>query len=228
MTSVAQRLSGIRAAIEHARRRSLEPDREVTIVAVTKGRPAELVEEVASAGILDIGENRVLEAVAKAPRVRAPVRWHMIGHLQRNKAAKAVGLFTYIHSVGSERLVHTLGASERPLGVFLQVNISGEAAKDGVRPEAARGLWQAALEAPSLQAVGLMTMAPLLEDPEAARGVFRALRELREDLNRTGDGPPLRSLSMGMSNDYAVAVEEGATHVRIGTALTGPIAPRAG
>jgi pyridoxal phosphate enzyme (YggS family) len=204
----------------------LEPNREVTIVAVTKGRPAELVEQVAAAGVLDIGENRVLEAIAKAPEVRAPVRWHMIGHLQRNKAAKAVGFFTYVHSLDSERLVHALGASQRPLRVFLQVNVSGEAAKDGVRPEAARSLWQAALRAPSLRVVGLMTMAPLVEDPEEARGVFRALRELRGDLNRTGDGPPLHGLSMGMSNDYPVAVEEGATHVRIGAALTGPIAPR--
>jgi pyridoxal phosphate enzyme (YggS family) len=226
VTSVAQRLSGIRAAIERARLRSPEPDREVTIVAVTKGRPAGLVEAVAAAGILDIGENRVLEAIAKAPEVRAPVRWHLIGHLQRNKAAKAMGLFTYFHSVDSVRLVHTLGVPERPIEVFLQVNVSGEAAKDGVRPEAARVLWQAALRAPSVQAAGLMTMAPLVEDPEEARGVFRALRELREDLNRTGDGPPLLGLSMGMSNDYAVAVEEGATHVRIGTALTGPIAPQ--
>ncbi|MHC4933201.1 MAG: YggS family pyridoxal phosphate-dependent enzyme [Planctomycetota bacterium] len=228
MSSVAERLRGIRKAIEHARSRSAEPDREVTIVAVTKGRPAELVEEVAAAGVLDIGENRVPEALAKAPQVRAPVRWHMIGHLQRNKAAKAVGLFTHIHSVDSERLIHTLAASQKPVGVFLQVNVSGEAAKDGVRPESARSLSRTALQAPSLRPLGLMTMAPLVEDPEEVRGVFRALRELREDLNRTGDGPPLCSLSMGMSNDYTVAVEEGATHVRIGTALTGPIAPRGG
>ena len=228
MTAVAERLSGIRAAIDRARLRSFDPDRDVTIVAVTKGRSAELVEAVASAGVLDIGENRVPEALTKAPAVRAPVRWHMIGHLQRNKVSRAVGLFTYIHSVDSERLARALGAAGRPLEVFLQVNVSGEATKDGVRPDAGRGLWQAALQAPNLRPVGLMTMAPLVEDPEEVRPVFRALRELLGELNAAGDGPPLSALSMGMSNDYEVAVEEGATHVRIGTALTGPIAPRGG
>jgi pyridoxal phosphate enzyme (YggS family) len=225
---IAERVEAIRRKIDAARRRSAHPDREVVLVGVTKGRPPAVVEELARAGVLDIGENRVQEAVAKAARVRAPVRWHLIGHLQRNKAAKAASLFRCIHSVDSERLIRALAPADPPLEVFLQINVSGEATKHGVPAERARALWQAALGADGLRVAGLMTMAPYSEDPELARPCFRALCELLADLNRAGDGPPVTGLSMGMSGDYEVAVEEGATHVRIGTALAGPIADSAG
>jgi pyridoxal phosphate enzyme (YggS family) len=220
---IALRLADLRARVARALARCGDPARDVTIVAVTKGHGAAVVDGAAAAGLLDVGENRVQEALRKATLVRAPVRWHLVGHLQGNKAAKAASFFACIHSVDSERLVGALAAAGRPLDVFLQVNVSGEAAKSGIAPSGARGLWQAALRAPPLRVLGLMTMAPYSEDPEAARPVFRGLRELRDELDRAGDGPPLRGLSMGMSGDFEVAVEEGASHIRIGTALFGEI-----
>lgn len=221
MGSISDRLASIRETIRGALRRAGDPDRAVRIVAVTKNHPPEVVDEVARAGLADVGENRVQEALAKAPRVRAAgLHWHLIGHLQRNKVARALELFATIHSVDSPRLVDALAAAGRPVEVFLQVNVSGEAAKYGVAPADARGLWQHALAA-GLAVTGLMTMAPWTDDPERVRPVFRTLRELRDDLIAAGDGPPPRHLSMGMSGDYAVAVEEGATHVRIGSALVG-------
>lgn len=218
MHEIAQRLAAIRADIEGALRRVGDRDRQVTIVGVTKNAPATVVEAAAAAGVTDVGENRVQEALKKAAEVRAAVRWHLIGHLQRNKVRHAVELFTVIHSVDSPRLVEALAATGRPLEVFLQINVTGEATKYGAPPDQARELLRLALSAPSLRVTGLMAMAPLGMDP---RPGFRALRELRDDLNRAGDGPPLLCLSMGMSDDYVVAVEEGATHVRIGTALVG-------
>jgi pyridoxal phosphate enzyme (YggS family) len=215
---IAQRLAAIRANIDDALRRAGDRDREVTIVGVTKNAPAAVVNAAAAAGVTDVGENRVQEALQKATAVRAAVRWHLIGHLQRNKVRRAVELFTVIHSVDSPRLIEALRATERPLEVFLQINVTGEATKYGAAPEQARELLQRALRSPSLRVTGLMAMAPLGGDP---RPGFQALRELRDDLNRAGDGPPLAHLSMGMSDDYVVAVEEGATHVRIGTALVG-------
>jgi hypothetical protein len=220
---IARRLAGIRAAIDDALRRAGDRDRAVTIVGVTKNAPAAVVDAVAEAGVTDVGENRVQEALPKAAGVHAAVRWHLIGHLQRNKVKRAVELFTVIHSVDSLRLIEALGATERPLEVFLQINVTGEATKHGAAPEQARELLHGALRAPSLRVTGLMAMAPLGGDP---RPGFRALRELRDGLNRAGDGPPLPHLSMGMSDDYVVAVEEGATHLRIGTALVGGNAAR--
>lgn len=218
MHEIASRLAAIRADIGDALRRAGDPDRAVTIVGVTKNVPAAVVDAAAAAGVADIGENRVQEALAKAREVRSHVRWHLIGHLQRNKVRRAVELFTVIHSVDSARLVDALAATERPLEVFLQINVTGEAAKHGADPADARLLLQRALRAPGLRVTGLMAMAALGRDPRPA---FRALRELRDDLDRAGDGPPLPHLSMGMSDDYVLAVEEGATHVRIGTALVG-------
>ena len=191
-------------------------------MAVTKKHPAALVDAAAAAGLSDIGENRIQEALAKAPDVTAPVTWHLIGHLQRNKVRRAVELFSWIHSVDSIRLVDALAATEVPQHVFLQVNVAGEARKTGVAPEQARALLQAAVQVPTLSVQGLMTMAPFGADAEAARPHFRALRELRDDLVARGDAPPLPYLSMGMSGDFSVAVEEGATHLRLGTALFGP------
>jgi len=223
MPEIATRLGDIRAKIGAALARSADPAREVTIVAVTKTRPAEVVDEVAAAGVLDIGESRVQEAFQKAPLVRARVRWHLVGHLQRNKAKRAVELFSVIHSVDSLPLIGVLAATRRPLQVFLEINVAGDVRKHGARPEDARALRRAALGTGTIEVVGLMTVPPLEGDP---RPFFRALRDLLGDLNRAGDGPPLRGLSMGMSGDYEAAVEEGATHVRIGTALVGARSPK--
>ena len=221
---IAPRVLSVRRAIQAALSRAQDPGREVTIVAVTKTRPAALVDAVAAAGILDIGESRVQETAQKAPSVRAPVRWHLVGHLQRNKARRAATLFSVIHSVDSLELLDALGATGQPLQVFLEINVAADPAKEGATPEEAPQLLRRALQIGTLQVIGLMTVPPLGADP---RPVFRQLRELRDALNRTGDGPPLKGLSMGMSDDYAVAVEEGATHVRIGTALVGARTPPA-
>lgn len=222
MADIGERLRGIRRRIGAALARAGDPGREVTIVAVTKTMPAQVVDDVAEAGILDIGESRVQEALEKAPLVRAPVRWHLVGHLQRNKVRRAAELFSVIHSVDSAALLRTLAATGRTLSVFLEINVAGDVRKHGARPEDARSLRQEALRAGTIEVLGLMTVPPLEEDP---RGAFRALRGLLEELNRAGDGPPMRSLSMGMSGDFEVAVEEGATHVRIGTALVGARSP---
>ncbi len=221
---IGPRVLSVRRTIAEALARAGDPGRDVTIVAVTKTMPAAVVEEVAAAGITDIGESRVQEALEKAPSVRAPVRWHLVGHLQGNKARRAAGLFSVIHSIDSTALLDMLGASGRPLAVFLEINVAGDPRKHGAPPAEARNLLRKASGIGTLDVLGLMTIAPLDADP---RPSFRALRQLRDDLNRAGDGPPLRGLSMGMSGDYEVAVEEGATHVRIGTALVGARTPPA-
>ncbi|MGH7163533.1 MAG: YggS family pyridoxal phosphate-dependent enzyme [Planctomycetota bacterium] len=222
MEHLARNLEAIRADISAALRRCGDARREVTLVAVTKGASASSVDALAALGVLDIGESRVQEAQQKAAGVTAAVRWHLVGHLQGNKARKAAALFASIHSVDSVALVEALASTGRPLEMFLQVNVSGEASKHGVPPEGLRDLYRAAAAAPGLEVKGLMTIAPYADDPEAARPVFRALRELRDEMARRGEGPPVASLSMGMSGDYVVAVEEGATHLRVGTALLGP------
>ncbi|MFQ5844213.1 MAG: YggS family pyridoxal phosphate-dependent enzyme [Planctomycetota bacterium] len=225
MEGLGKRLARVRSRIDAALRRAGDAGRRVVIIGVTKNAPAPTVDALAGHGIRDIGENRVQEALAKASRVSARVRWHLIGHLQRNKVHKAVTLFGTIHSVDSVRLVEALAATRAPLEVFLQVNVSGEATKHGAAPGDLAAVHRAALAAPDLRVAGLMGMAAAAGDPEAARPAFRRLRELLEERNRAGDGPPLRSLSMGMSDDFEVAVEEGATHLRLGRALTAP--PRA-
>jgi pyridoxal phosphate enzyme (YggS family) len=219
---MAERLRNIRRRIAESLARAADPLREVTIVAVTKTLPAAVVEEALALGIRDIGESRVQEALAKAALVRAPVRWHLVGHLQRNKARRAAELFSVIHSLDSVPLVDALAVTARPLQAFLEVNLVSDPRKHGAHPEAVRPLLQAALRTGTIEVLGLMTVPPIEEDP---RPVFRGLRDLMADLNRAGDGPPLRCLSMGMSGDFEVAVEEGATHVRIGTALVGARSP---
>jgi len=223
---VRRNVEAVRGRIAAALARAGDPLRNVTLVGVTKSAPAPAVEALAAAGVRDVGENRVQEAAGKIPLVRAALRWHLIGHLQTNKARLAASLFAVVHSVDSERLLAALRGAGRPLDLFLQVNVSGEPSKSGVAPSEARALWRSALAAAPLRPTGLMTIAPNSGDPEEARPVFRALRELRDELNRSGDGPPLAHLSMGMSGDFDVAVEEGATFVRVGSALLGPIRDR--
>jgi len=217
--SIRDRVLELESRISAAAARSTHSTQPVTIVAVTKHHPAAAVDAVAAEGLLDIGENRVAEAIEKSGDVRAAVRWHLIGHLQRNKVNKALTLFGTVHSVDSLRLVEALGAASKPLDIFLQINVSGEQSKFGASPEQAADLLRAAIRWPSLNIRGLMTMAPYADDPEEARPCFRALRELRGELNAAGIAPPMDGLSMGMSGDFEVAVEEGATHVRIGSLI---------
>ena len=225
---LSRRVESIRRRIDAALVRSPLGIRPITLIAVTKYHPGSMVEAVARAGVTDVGESRVQEALRKADEVDARVRWHLIGHLQRNKAAKAMEVFDVIHSVDSVRLVEALSRATRRVEVFVQVNVSGELSKRGVEPGSVQEVLQACRAAPNLDLLGLMTMAPYSDDPEAARPHFRALREIRDELNRIGDGPPLVGLSMGMSGDFEVALEEGATHIRIGTAVTGERSPPGG
>lgn len=228
MSTIAERVQSVRKRIEAAAARSPHVTGSVTLIAVTKHHPAEAVDQVAAAGVGHVGENRVQEALAKAPQVEARLHWHLIGHLQRNKVRPAVGLFGTIHSVDSTRLLDAIGATEQPLDIFLQVNVSGEQSKTGVTPGEAGDLLRRAGNWPHLRVLGLMTMAPYADDPELARPHFRALRELRDDLNTHGDALPMEALSMGMSGDYEVAIDEGATHVRIGSAIMTEFAPPTG
>ncbi|MHC4407455.1 MAG: YggS family pyridoxal phosphate-dependent enzyme [Planctomycetota bacterium] len=228
MNQVSQRVSRIRERIQGAQARSHRENRPVTLIAVTKYHPAAMVDDVVGAGVLDVGESRVQEALAKAEAVHGQARWHLIGHLQRNKAVRAAQLFDVIHSVDSLRLIEALAQTGEPVQLFLQVNVSGEATKTGVDPSGVQELLRACHAAPTLEPLGLMTMAPYDDDPERARPHFRALYELQQDLNRAGDGPSLECLSMGMSGDFEVAIEEGSTHIRIGTAITGERSPTAG
>ena len=229
-------LEAVRQRVEQAAKRAGRDASEVGIVAVTKTHPIRVVREAALKGLLDIGENRVQEALAKQDEwPDAPVRWHLIGHLQRNKAKLAVGRFALIHSLDSVRLADALEQAAAGKNVvqdvLVQVNLARESQKDGCAPEEVDGLVAHAAALPHLRLMGLMTIAPLTDDAAVIRAVFRGLRVLRDRLVTghrspvTGNPPTvdrqLSTLSMGMSNDFELAVEEGATLLRLGTVLFG-------
>lgn len=198
---------------------------EVTLLPVTKTHPPEAAVYVHRYGLKAVGENRVQEAVAKRAAAGLPdLRWELIGHLQSNKAKLAAAQFDRIQSVDSEKLLRALDAAAaeagRKLPLLLQVNAGNDPAKFGAEPAAAPRLLDAALALPHLQVDGLMTIAPLADEPGVARRTFARLRELRDELSARG-GVPLRELSMGMSGDLDAAIAEGSTLVRVGTALFG-------
>lgn len=215
---VAQVLDRVAEACARAGR----PATAVRVVAVAKFHPAEAVQAAVDAGLRDIGENRVQEAAQKAAQVRTAV-WHMVGRLQGNKAAKAAGLFEWVHSLDRPDLVALLqsGAARRgrPLQVLIQVNVAAEPQKAGCLPGAAEGLLEQVASQPMLAARGLMTVPPAGADP---RPHFAALRELLQRLQAQGAPSGFDQLSMGMSGDFAQAIAEGATMVRIGTMIFGP------
>lgn len=215
--SIAANLAAVRAQIAAAASRvGRDPD-QVTLVAVTKGFGPEVAREAVAAGARVLGENRVQEALAKMPLV-PDAEWHLVGHLQRNKVRKAVGRFTLIHSVDSFRLAQAISSVAQEMGVeqdvLIQVNIAANPRQFGVDPEAAPDLVVACRRLPGLRVTGLMCIAPPVAHPEQARPYFRRLRQLAESLG-------LAQLSMGMSDDFPVAVEEGATYVRLGRAIFG-------
>ena len=214
---ISANLEQVRRRIAAAARSKGRDPAGVRLIAVTKGVPVERIREAIACGVREIGENRVQEAKEKQAPIGRQVRWHLIGHLQRNKVKPAVELFDWIHSVDSLELVEALKrcGGERKLEVLVQVNVSGEAAKHGCGPEEVKKLAEAVLKSGNLKLSGLMTMAPFSDDPESARPVFRQLRQLRDGID------PSLDLSMGMSHDFEVAVEEGATMVRVGTAIFG-------
>ena len=210
----------MRQRVERAAERADRSPADVTIVAVSKSFPPEAIEEAAAAGIVHVGENRVQEAAAKFPGLRGlALTWHLVGHLQTNKAKTALELFDIIHSVDSLHLAETLShRAQRPLPVLLEVNVAGEASKFGFPPGEVAAAAQAVTRLPHLDLRGLMTIAPFVSDPETVRPVFRELRRLRDALG-------LAELSMGMTDDFEVAIEEGATLVRIGRAIFGERMP---
>jgi pyridoxal phosphate enzyme (YggS family) len=216
MIDVAANLAAVRARIAAAAERSRRDPGDVRLLAVSKTKPAALVRAAIAAGVTDVGENYVQEAVAKRAEVPEPVRWHLIGHLQRNKAARALATFDCIHTLDSTGLAAVLARQAQarglPVDALIEVNVGGEVSKHGIAPAELPALL-ADLRDPHLRVLGLMTVPPAGE-PEAARPYFRLLRELAE---RAG----LRELSMGMTDDFEVAIEEGATMVRVGRAIFG-------
>lgn len=238
MSEIAERLVATREKIVQAARAAGRDPATVELVAVSKTHPAESVREAMEAGQILFGENRVQELLAKAPLLPPALRWHLIGHLQKNKIRKVLPVVDLIHGVDSLDLARDIDRVAAELGLFprllLEVNVSGEGSKFGFEPDAVRTQLDALLALPRVQVEGLMTIAPYVEDPEKVRPVFAGLRDLRDEL-ATRSGTPLPILSMGMSGDFAVAIAEGATLVRVGTAIFGdrpkktdgePILPR--
>lgn len=218
---LAARLAEVRQRIGAAAARGA--GQPVTIVAVTKTHPVEAVRAARALGIGDVGENRVQEAVSKMDAAGVPVNWHLIGHLQRNKA-KWADRFHLVHSVESQRLAGSLDAvgrqRGRPVDVLLQVNVSGEGSKGGIAPQELEGVAGAIAALGGTNVRGVMTMAPFEADEHTLRRVFSGARQALDTVRRGGH-PAARELSMGMSGDYEIAVEEGATIVRLGTVLFG-------
>lgn len=208
---------------EIAASRGRNPD-EINLIAVSKTFDGSVVQGAIDAGIRLFGENKIQEARAKIPGLKGDFVFHMIGHLQSNKAKDAVGMFDMIHSIDSINTAEKVNIEAAGMGkkqkVLIQVNASGEHSKSGVSPASAIELAQQIIGLSSLDLKGLMTMAPFTEDTELIRGAFRKTREMLERIN-SALGLDLRELSMGMSSDYRIAVEEGATLVRIGTAIFG-------
>jgi pyridoxal phosphate enzyme (YggS family) len=227
MTSeLSDRLAAVRQRVDAAARASERDPAAITLIAVGKAFPAEVVNQAVTAGATDLGENRVQEAVAKKPGV-ADARWHLIGPLQRNKARAALEVFDIIHTVDrleiADRLEYLLTEHwpERQLDVLIEINLAAEPQKAGADPEDAVELLEHVLGCDRLAVRGLMAIPPWEEDPEASRPWFRQLSELRDRLE-TDVGQPLPELSIGMSHDFEIAIAEGATMVRVGTAIFGP------
>jgi PLP dependent protein len=224
--SLSEAYAAVRERVDRAMSRAGRTD-EVRIVAVTKGHPASTVRAALAAGLRAVGENRVQELQEKVDQVgRDAAEWHMIGHLQRNKARLGVTLFHWIHSVDSLRLARTLSAEAVRAGVvvrgLLQVNVAGEDTKGGFEGDAVIDAAAALVELEGLELHGLMTMAPWTDDEAILRRTFRRTRDLMERCHAAAPGALVgRELSMGMTNDFEIAIEEGATMVRLGTVLFG-------
>ncbi|MGH9464636.1 MAG: YggS family pyridoxal phosphate-dependent enzyme [Thermoanaerobaculia bacterium] len=223
---VAERVAAVRARIAAACSRTDRDPATITLIGAGKGQPVERLLAAWRAGLTDFGENRVQEALAKAPGLPAGAHWHLLGPLQSNKVNKAVGLFASVHSFDRVELAalleHRCALADRRLPCFVEVNLAGEASKHGFAPAAVAEAVVSLLTRSHLEPVGLMAIPPPTADPEASRPAFRTLARLAAELvERHGRARFPGCLSIGMSDDFEVAVEEGATHVRIGTALFG-------
>lgn len=221
MTSLQTRIETIRQQIATAARKANRDPESIQLVAVSKRHPAEAVRAAYDCGLRDFGENYVQELMTKAEALRdlEDLRWHLIGHLQTNKAKYVVKVAQYVHTLDNPRVIDELSRraaqAGKQLDVCIEVNIGDEAQKSGCSPEEAEALVAQVQQAPSLRVVGLMTVGQYVSEPEAARPTFVTLRRLRDRI------APECGLSMGMSGDFEVAIEEGATYVRVGTAIFG-------
>jgi pyridoxal phosphate enzyme (YggS family) len=221
---ILDNLSRVRDLMARACRRSGRDPGDVTLVAVTKAARLEWIRVLLDAGVRTLGESRPQQLLDRAAQLDSAVDWHLIGPLQRNKVRPVLRVARLIHSVDSLRLLERIETVAREIDtrarVLLEVNVSGEVSKHGLAPDAVRELRGIDRQFPHVEVCGLMTMAPAVSDPEEARPVFRGLRELRDSLRERGAwGSTLTELSMGMSGDFEVAIEEGASLVRIGSAL---------
>jgi len=223
---VAQNLSNIRTRITSAAMRSQRQPADIKLVAVSKTVEIDRINQAIAAGITILGENRVQEAESKIKLNSAPVSWHLIGHLQTNKAKKAVALFQYIHSVDSVRVAEEINTcahnSGKIMPVLLQINISGEESKSGISMPEFWDFFMAADQMANIKVEGFMTIPPFFENPQDSRPYYAKLRNIMAEAKNKARTPEnLKELSMGMTNDFEVAIEEGATFVRIGTAIFG-------
>ena len=230
---LAVRLADVRARLAAAAQRSGRNPDEVRLIAISKTHPAAVIRQAVESGAADLGENRVQEADGKIAEIgREHVRWHLVGHLQANKARRAVNLFDVIHSLDTVDLAQRLDRlcaeeGRASLPVLIQVDLGHEETKSGVDESELTHMVDSLGPLTHLKLIGLMTLPPFFDDPEQSRPYFRRLRELRDELNQRGAfGDGTGELSMGMTHDFEVAIEEGATMVRIGTAIFGERAPR--
>jgi pyridoxal phosphate enzyme (YggS family) len=225
---LSERITHVRERIDTTARRCNRAAEEITLIAISKTHPSALLREALAAGITDLGENRVQEAEGKIVALgRNAVRWHLVGHLQSNKTKRAVQLFDVIHSLDSVSLAQRLdrlclaeGRAELP--VLIQIDLGGEATKTGIDPQGLPELLDALRDLERVRLTGLMTLPPFFENADCGRPYFKTLRQLRDKLQREGRfGERAGELSMGMSHDFEIAIEEGATMVRVGTAIFG-------
>ena len=224
--SVCENYRAVEKKVANACKRAGRSREDVTLIAVSKTKPVSMIEELLPLGVRDFGENKVQELTAKEEVLPKDIRWHMIGHLQRNKVKYVIDKACMIHSVDSLRLAQEISKEAVKhalvMPVLIEVNVAGEESKFGVSVEEAPSLVEEVSKLPGIQVNGLMTIAPYVEDPEENRYVFRNLRKLSVDIREKNfDNVIMNVLSMGMTGDYEVAIEEGATHVRVGTGIFG-------
>ena len=224
--SVCENYLAVEEKVKEACRRAGRSRDEVTLIAVSKTKPMSMIEELLPLGVVDFGENKVQELTAKEEALPSHIRWHMIGHLQRNKVKYIVDKAFLIHSVDSLRLAEAIsqeaGKKNVTANILIEVNVAGDDSKSGVRPEETAALAEAISKLPNISVKGLMTIAPFVENAEENREVFRNLRKLSVDIEeKKFNNVTMAVLSMGMTGDYEVAIEEGATMVRVGTGIFG-------
>ncbi|MBW1659314.1 MAG: YggS family pyridoxal phosphate-dependent enzyme [Deltaproteobacteria bacterium] len=227
MTTIKERLEEIRRRMDEAAEKAGRDPSSIRLIAVSKTKPVSMIREAVAAGVTDLGENYIQEAREKIPQVSGQVRWHFIGHLQTNKAKYAARLFDWIHTIDRVEIADALnrraGMENRVLRVLIEVNVGKEETKSGVMEEDLFPLVEHVATLPQLSLKGLMVIPPLTADPEEARGYFIKTRRLAEQVAaRNIPNVSMEELSMGMTSDFEVAIEEGSTMIRVGTAIFGP------